>query len=559
MTDAAATKWNAARQLGLGVASAFAALVGAAPPAEPAGGTARFVEVGQAVGVDFMHDSGRRGDLWTLEITGAGVAVLDFDGDGRMDLWLVQGGPLPTAAGAPTGPLPSDRLYRNVGAPGAMRFEDVTAAAGVQATGYGMGIATGDIDNDGDADVFLANFGPNQLFENLGDGRFRDITAAAGVAGDAWSIAASFADVDADGLVDLYVGNYLDFPLASYTPCRRWSSRLTYCAPSNFAPQADRLYRNRGDGRFVDITAAAGVDGARGGAMGVVADDFNGDGRVDFYVANDGVDNLLLLGDGAGRFEEAALLRGVAVNGDGVAEASMGVVAADYDRDGDADLFVTHDVKESNTLYVNDGTGWFADRSGPAGVAAPSMPYTGFGVGWVDVDNDGDLDLFSVDGAVAVLEAQLAEGVDPPLRQVNQLLINDGRGRYAAVPGGSAFAAPAVSRGAAFGDLDNDGDVDAVVANNHGAACVYRNDSAGANWLGVEVRGPAGAVVLADSGERRRVRTDGGYASAHDPRLLFGLGGHRAPQRLRVRWPNGQERSYGPLAVNRYHVLTPGP
>ena len=537
------------------------AVVAAARPAW--GETVRFVEVAKQVGVDFTHRSGKRGELWTLEITGAGAAVLDFDGDHRMDLWLVQGGPLPTststsATGAPAAPAEGamDRLYRNVGAPGEMRFVDVTTTSGVVAAGYGMGIATGDIDNDGDADVFVANHGPNQLFENLGDGRFRDITAKSGVAGDAWSIAGSFADVDDDGLLDLYVGNYLDFPRATYQPCRRWSSRPTYCAPSNFAPQGDRLYRNLGEGRFADISEAAGVGAALGGAMGVVADDFNGDGRVDFYVANDGLDNLLWLGRGAGRFQEAALPRGVAVNGDGVAEASMGVVTADYDRDGDPDLFITHDVKESNTLYVNDGAGWFEDRSALAGVAAPSLRDTGFGVGWVDVDNDGHLDLFSVNGAVAVMEAQLAAGVDPPLRQVNLLMRNDGRGRYAAAAGGPAFASRDVSRGAAFGDLDNDGDIDAVVTNNDGPARIYRNDSPVANWLGLLLGAPSGATVwLESSGERRRTRTDGGYASAHDPRLLFGLAASGTPQFARVRWPDGTEQRIGPLAVNRYHAV----
>ena len=544
--------------VGSRLASAF--VFGACVAAPVATGEVRFVEVAQQSGVVFHHQSGRRGELWTLEITGAGGAVLDFDGDGRLDLWLLQGGPLPTPTGQPRrAPLPQDRLYRNVGEAGALRFEDVTEASGAAATGYGMGIATGDIDNDGDLDVFLANYGPNQLFENLGGGRFRDITASAGVAGDAWSIAASFADVDGDGFADLYVGNYLHFPVSSYTPCRRWSSRLSYCAPSNFQPQPDRLYRNLGDKRFRDVSASAGVGEALGGAMGVVADDFNGDGRTDFYVANDGVPNLLWLNRG-GRFEEAGLLAGVAVDGDGVAEASMGVAVADYDRDGDADLFVTHDVKESNTLYVNDGEGWFEDRSRVAGVAAPSMPVTGFGVGWVDVDNDGDLDLFSVDGAVAVVESQLAAGVAPPLRQFNQLLLNDGRGRYAKAAGGPAFALPGVSRGAAFGDLDNDGDIDALVTNNDGPARIYRNDSPPANWLGLDVYGPAGAVVWLDqSAERRRVRTDGSYASAHDPRLLFGLGANAAARFATVRWPDGVERRFGPLAVNRYHTLRKPP
>ena len=287
---------------------------------------------------------------------------------------------------------------------------------------------------------------------------------------------------------------------------------------------------------------------------------------VDFYVANDGVDNLLWLNRGAGRFEENGLLAGVAVNGDGTAEASMGIAVADFDRDDDPDLFVTHDIKESNTLYVNDGRGWFEDRSVAAGVGASSLPYTAFGAGWVDVDNDGDLDLLSVNGAVAILEPQLAAGIEPPLRQVNQILLNDGRGRYADRGGGPAFRHDGISRGAAFGDLDNDGDVDVVVANNDGPARLYRNESTPANWLGLELEGggraphATGALVWRDTPrpERKRVRTDGSYASAHDPRLLFGLADDDAPQFVRVRWPDAAEQRFGPLAVNRYHVLRQG-
>ena len=547
-----------------------------------AGADVRFADATPSAGVRFVHDSGKRGQLWTLEITGAGVGVLDFDGDGWLDVWLVQGGPLLGREDAER--LPGDRLYRNLGVE-PLRFQDVTESAGVRATEYGMGIATGDIDNDGDWDVFLANYGPNQLFENLGDGRFRDVTAESGIDGAAWSLAASFADVDGDGWQDLYVGNYLDFAPQDARPCRRWSSRLTYCAPSNFEPVPDRFYRNVGDGRFVDASATAGVAERFGAAMGVVADDFDGDGRVDFYVANDGGDNLLWR-NRSGRFEEGGLLAGVAVNADGIAEASMGVVAADYDRDGDADLFVTHDVKESNTLYVNHGDGWFEDRSAAAGVAAPSLPFTAFGTGWFDLDNDGDLDLFNVNGAVSVIEPQLAAGIEPPLRQANQIMLHDGAGGYGAggygaggygaggygaggyeeAPAGALPDHDDVSRGAAFGDLDNDGDIDVVVANNHGPARVYRNDGRAGHWLGVALGGsdalpnPAGAAVRRDapSAERKRQRTDGGYASAHDPRMVFGLGAASDPQFVLVTWPNGDAERFGPLQVDRYHLLRHG-
>ena len=311
--------------------------------------------------------------MWTVEITGAGVGVLDFDGDGRMDVWLIQGGPL---TGRDRRTLPSDRLYRNTGS-AELRFEDVTQAAGVHATGYGMGVATGDIDNDGDTDVFLANFGANQLFLNTGNGRFRDITATAGIAGDDWSIAATFADIDADGLLDLYVANYLVFDIDNHEPCRLYSSRPSYCTPSNYPRATDKLYRNLGGGVFEDISRSSGVASGVGAGMGVVAADFNSDGRTDFYVANDADENFLWLNRGGGRFEDDAPMAGAAVNGNGVAEASMGIAVADFDGDGDEDLFMTHDVKESNTLFVNDGSGWFEDRSNILGVAAGSMAYTG--------------------------------------------------------------------------------------------------------------------------------------------------------------------------------------
>ena len=524
----------------------------------PVWAAVRFVDATAETGLDFVHDSGMVGELWTVEITGAGVALLDFDGDGRLDVWLVQGGPL---AGRQQRPLPSDRLFRNVRSNGQLRFQDVTTAAGLTATGYGMGIACADIDNDGDTDVFLANYGANQLFENLGDGRFRDATARAGLAAEHWSIAASFADIDADGLLDLYVANYLDFSIDRHNPCRTHASRPSYCAPSNYARVPDRLYRNLGDGRFEDISRSAGIDAVARAGMGVIATDFNGDGQADFYVANDADENLLWLNQGGARFADAALLAGVAVNADGVAEASMGVAAADHDLDGDVDLFLTHDVKESNTLFVKAGGGWFEDRTSLAGLAASSMAYTGFGTGWFDADHDGDWDLFAANGAVSIVEAQRAERIRPPLRQFNQLWLNDGRGGFRLVDGGPAFAAHDTSRGAAFGDLDDDGDIDIVVANNHGPARLYRNDSAPKHWLGLALEDPTGTALgstvwlEAQPPRRRRVRTDGSYASAHDARILFGLGAESAAQQVRVRWADGVEQRFGPLPVDRYHTL----
>lgn len=522
----------------------------------------RFAEVAAEAGVDFTHVSGATGQRYSLEMMGPGVGVVDFDGDGWLDLWLVQGGPIVDR----TGKLPGDRLFRNAGE-ARLRFVDVTATAGVVATGYGMGIATGDIDNDGDVDVFLANYGENQLFENVGGGRFVDITAQSAISGAAWSVAASFADIDGDGLLDLYVVNYLDFRLETHAPCRTYGQRLTYCNPRNFGPVADRLYRNLGNGRFRDISAESGVGAVARRGMGVVAADFNADGRVDFYVPNDGEENFLWLNRGGGRFEDDGLLAGAAVNVYGSAQASMGVDAADFDHDGDLDLVMTNDIKEGSALYANRGDGWFEDRSRQTGVAAASVALTGFGIGWMDADSDGHLDLFAVNGAVRVIDAQLAAGREPPLAQQVLLLRNDGRLGHVPVAAKQVLAAPIVGRGAAFGDLDNDGDTDVVIASNADRARILRNDSDRGHWLGVDVIGDAtaphamGSVVVRENangdrvGDGKRVATDGSYASARDPRLLFGLGAETAPQYVRVRFADGAEERFGPLRADTWHRL----
>lgn len=516
----------------------------------------RFTEVAEQAGVDFEHINGMTGSRWIVETVGAGVGVLDFDGDGRLDIWLVQGGPLVDRAEG----LPNDRLFRNASSGGVLRFEDVTDASGVHSIEYGMGVATGDIDNDGDADVFVANYGPNRLFENLGDGRFRDITRQAGLAAPEWSVSASWADIDGDGLLDLYVVNYLDYSIEKNKVCRDIASRAAYCAPSSYAPVPDRLYRNRGDGSFEDVSDAAGITSVAGPGLGVVAHDFDADGTVDFYVANDGAANLLWLNQGDSRFEDGAALAFVAVNGNGAAEAGMGVDAEDFDADCDVDLFVTHLATETNTLYVNQGE-WFSDSSNQAGLAASSGPFTGFGTGWFDADNDGDLDLFSANGAVSAIAALREAGDAYPLRQRNQFWLNNGRGRYSEILDEPAFGALEVSRGVAFGDLDNDGDVDLVTANNRGAARVYRN-RASATWLGVDLRGRHGETAIGAEAwiesspcPRRRVATDGSYASANDPRIVFGRAADATPQTVHVRWPDGTETRFGPLPTGRYHRL----
>ena len=522
-------------------------------------GAARFVDVAGDSGLAFEHVNGMVGQRWLAEVIGAGVGVLDFDGDGRLDVWLVQGGTL----GGDEGSKARDQLFRNVGAVGEMRFENVTERSGVRADGYGMGIATGDIDNDGDLDVYLANFGDNALYENLGDGRFRDVTRAYGLDGvGEWSVGASFADYDRDGWVDLFVVNYVEFDIEGNKTCHDLAGRPSYCTPEVYPPTNDRLYRNDGAGKFVDVTATS-LKGSPGNGLGVVSADLTGDGWIDFYVANDAMNNVVWINNRDGTFEDQALLLGLAVNGDGKAEASMGIDAEDFDSDCDADLFLTHLMAETNTLYVNEG-GWFADHTARAGLAASSSPFTGFGAGWTDVDNDGDLDLVSVNGSVTEIDEQVEAGIEHPLAQTNQIWLNDGTGRYREVAGGPAFELSEVSRGAAFADLDNDGDADIVVTNNNGPARLYRNESSQGHWIGISLEdrvgsGLAEARLLDRQCGYRSGRTDGSYGSANDARIVFGLGDRIGARDVEVRWePGGLPEVFSGLAPGRYHSLRRG-
>ena len=538
-----------------------------------------FVDAAAASGIDFVHFNGMSGEYYFPEMTGQGAALLDYDGDGDLDAYLVQGsmlGPGKTLQDAlvpPVGPLPpSDRLYRNdlaAGADGVLeaRFVDVTATSGIAgATGYGMGVATGDYDGDGWTDIYVTNVGANQLWRNQGDGTFRDVTAEAGVGDPLWGASAAFADFDGDGLLDIYLTNYVEFDLVKNPRCFARSSRRDYCGPSSFTPQPDRLFRNRGDGGFDDVTRRALEGYGAGPGLGVVTGDLDGDGRLDIYVANDGAPNQMWLGRGDGTFRDEALFSGTAVNRMGRPEASMGLAAGDYDNDGDLDLFLTHLAGESNTLYRNEGGGLFEDASTASGLASISLPYTSFGTGWLDYDNDGRPDLLALNGAVRILEEQAAAGDPYPLKQSNQLFRNLG-GRFEEVSdrAGPAFAIAEVSRGAATGDVDNDGDLDVLVANNNGPARLLLNRAGdGSRWLGLSLDEPAGGAALgsetavrrADGVElRRRVQTDGSYCSAGDPRPIAGLGPEVEVQRLTVRWPGGGRQGwYGPPS-NRYLAL----
>jgi hypothetical protein len=551
------------------------------PPGAPADW---FVEAARTTGLDFTHVNGMSGRLYMVEVLAPGAALFDYDADGDLDVFLVQGQPLAPSQ-ATEQPVAASRLFRNdlvVGAGGArqLRFTDVTAASRIAPRGYGMGAAAGDVDNDGRIDLYLTKFdAPNELWRNNGDGTFSDWSARSGVNQRSWSVSASFADVDRDGWLDLYVGNYLRYALAGSTPCFGPSGALDYCTPDGFEALPDRLYRNRGDGTFTDVTAIAGVGREFGPALGVATADFDNDGWIDIYVANDGRENQLWRNRRDGTFENVALLAGVALPLGGKAEASMGVDAADFDGDGDEDLFVTELTGEGSNLFVNDGRGSFDDGSARAGLGPPSLPFTGFGTAWFDFDNDGQLDILSVNGTVQILEPLRQAGDRFPLHQRKLLFRGRQDGGFDEVSGkaGAAFALSEVGRGAAFGDLDNDGDVDVLVTNNNGPVRLLLNQAgAGRHWIGLRLmgRGPrrgGGAIGARDLvGTRveiirrgqptlwRRSRADGSYASASDPRVHVGLGTSTERPDARVHWPDGRQEVFRGLAIDAYTTLRQG-
>ena len=542
-----------------------------------------FVDRAEESGLDFVQFNGMTGEYFMAEVTGSGGALFDFDNDGDLDVYLVQGtllGPGKTLADAlfpPRYPQPlTDRLYRNdLTAGGEARFTDVTGDSRLDASDYGMGVAAGDYDNDGWIDLYVTNFGPNRLWRNNGDGTFIDVTRESGTGDDRWSVPATFFDFDRDGWLDLYVGNYVAANLARRKICKDFIGALDYCGPGAFSVEPDRLFRNRGDGTFEDATARLGLRDGFGAALGVVAADFNGDQRPDFYVANDTQPNNLWIQQADGTFADEALLSGCSVNSRGKAEASMGIDAADVDADGDLDFFMTHLTGETNTLFVNDGHGLFEDRTIDAGLSAPSRAFTSFGTSWFDYDNDGWLDLLIANGAVKKIEA-LARQQDPfPVHQPNQLFQNrgiaDGAIAFDEVTalGGEVFELSEVSRGAVFGDVDNDGDTDVLVVNNNGPARLLINQVGHRqSWLGLRLvagepmRDALGALVAVERAGHpalwRRVRTDGSFCSANDPRLLFGLGASDTVDRVLVRWPDGSEEVWTSLATGRYTVLRQG-
>ena len=573
----------------------------------------QFADVTAQAGISFTHTNGAAGEYLLIETTGAGGAFFDYDNDGDLDIYLVDGFDLQGIRSVPINLVyqqgdhywvrepnqdrgarsrdaaqyavalsprpdsasvsPRNVLYRNNGDG---TFTDTGPESKTGDTGYGMGCAAADYDNDGDQDLYVTNYGPNVLYQNNGDRTFADATEQAVVGASQWSTSTAFFDYDNDGVIDLYVTNYVDFTVETNKVCGGYvrtnsqgyraiiEATRSHCAPLEYGGVPDVLYHNNGDGTFADVSVAAGIDDPSGKGLGVVALDYDGDGDQDLFVANDGTPNFLYQNLGDGTFENAALKKGVAYNGVGESEAGMGVDFGDYDNDGDFDLFVANFSYETNTLYRNEGV-FFKDVTAAAGLADPSHRFLGFGTNFLDYDNDGDLDLYVANGHVQDKIALFQSGVE--YMQEHQLFRNDGGGSYAEASSisGEWFLHKQISRGAAFGDYDGDGDVDVLVTNCGGEAKLVRNDGGNReNWLMVRTMGTHSnrdgigtrVRVVAEGLEQvRQVRSGSSYLTASDPRLHFGLSHRTRIDLVEVRWPSGLVQRLEQVPVNQVLVI----
>lgn len=510
-----------------------------------------LVDISQECGLVFKHSTGPLDGYPMPQIMGSGACLFDFDGDSDLDVFMING-----ASHATDPSSTGSRLFQQE-PPG--KFIDVTQNSGIQDTGYGMGAAVGDVDNDGDLDLYVTRYGEDSLYINQGGGRFRDATIEAGVQNPKWATAASFFDYDRDGWLDLFVVNYVDFFPGSI--CEDGSGRRDFCGPESLQGTVHKLYRNLGQPppgqtvRFEDVTVASGIARRTGKGLGVLCRDFDGDSLPDILIANDGEENTLWMQHEGGVFSNEALLRGIALNRSGEAEANMGVIADDLNGDGSFDVVITHLREESTTVFRGATGGQFMDETISSGLAVCSLPFTGFGITSNDFDNDGDLDLAIVNGGVKRGPATDASDVDSfwkDYAQRNVFYQNDGRGRFKPLInlGGSDYARRVeVSRALGSGDIDNDGDIDLLVSNCAGPARLYRNDfpKSGA-WLTVSAIDPQlnrqaiGAVIQVRAGsdmKSRELNPSSSYLSCNDMRVHFGLGDHQSYDTIRVQWPSG--------------------
>ena len=521
-----------------------------------------FTEVSAKAGIRFKHTDGRSGQRYFLETLGAGAAWFDYDRDGDLDIYFVNGAGLP---GAEFDVSPTNALYRNNGN---MTFTEVTNGAKVGDGGYGFGCCVGDYDNDGWPDLYVTNYGPNILYRNNGDGSFSNVTEGTGVGGERWSSSAAFADYDRDGDLDLFVANYLDYRLEDNTICHRGDLRV-YCPPADFTGVADVLYENKGDGSFADVTRESGVFNPEGKGLGVVWGDYDNDGYPDIFVANDTTADMLYRNNGDGTFMDVALFVGVALGAKGIPMGGMGTSFGDYDNDGWLDIAVTNFQDDPNSLYHGEGDGTFADASYASRLGGVSLPYVGWGVDFVDLDNDGFTDLFVGNGNIYDNVEMFDPGYTYPQR--NHLFRNQGDGTLSEISSqcGPGLSLNKVSRGVAFVDYDNDGDIDILVTNSNQTSDLLRNESSNQhNWLNLRLVGTAsnrdaiGArVKIFAPGlepQLREVKSGSSYLCQSDMRLHFGLGKASIVTRIEIRWPSGLDDTFEGIAPNQFLEVREG-
>jgi hypothetical protein len=541
----------------------------AAPPAPQAPSPVTFTDITALTKIEFNHQASATSQKYLLEAMGGGVALFDYDNDGRLDLFFTNGARLDDPM--PKGLVPFkdspkywNRLYHQR-ADGT--FEDATERAGLKGEGYSMGVAAGDYDNDGFQDLYVTAYGFNTLYRNKGDGTFQDVTKRSGVGGGGWSTSAGWIDYDHDGRLDLFVARYMDWDFergSVYCGDQRPGFRA-YCHPDNFKGAANLLYHQRADGTFEDVTAASGIADTSGKGLGVAFADFDADGWTDIFVANDSVRQELYRNKGDGTFEDIALMAGAGYDENGKTFAGMGVDAADYDNDGYMDLFITTLSNETYPLYRNNGDGTFTYMTNTAGVGQISLLFSGWGTRFLDADNDGLRDIFVAQGHVLDTIEKTSSYLK--YKQTPLLMLNTGKGFVnVSATAGQAFSLPSAARGAAFGDLDNDGDTDIVLVTLDGRPIILRNEGTRNHWLGLTLvggdksnRGGMGArLSVTDSSGRKQFfecGTAGSYLSSNDPRVLLGLGTAGGVRQVEIRWPNNRVQRILNPQIDRYLTI----